>query len=40
MFASANTHETTKLKLRLSTEHVFVKFKKLSDPVSCFIPNI
>lgn len=34
MFASANTCETTKLRLRLSTEHVFVKFKKFSDPVT------
>ena len=34
MFASANTYETTKLRLRLSTEHVFVKFKKFSDPVT------
>ena len=35
MLASANTYETTKLRLRLNIEHVFVKFKKNSDPASC-----
>ena len=40
MFASANTYETTKLRIRLGTEHVFVNLKIISDPVSCLIPNI